>query len=94
MVEWKINSIKAAQEPHPNTITELGYTATLGDQVRSGYVPLDPPGPTFTDFSDLTEETCLQWVWAKVSKQATEEVLNKLVGQSAVETFPWQSQEE
>lgn len=94
MVEWKINSIKCKQEPNLNTVTELGYTVTFGDHVRSGYVPLEPPGQTFIEFSDLTEEVCLEWVWAKVSKEATEDALNKMVGESAVEAFPWQPQEE
>jgi hypothetical protein len=98
-VKWTITNVKVSQTPEVNTAVELDYSVGIEDNsgtigvTRSGTVPLDPPTGTFIEISDLTEQQCLEWLWEKVSKESTEDVLYKQAGSESAK-LPWKPQEE
>lgn len=90
-VEWTITGVKTSNTPQANTVVHVEYQAKLGDVVRSGSAPMDPPGEDFTPFAELTQQQVLDWLWTKVSKDATEDAINEAAGVSTVasDDLPW-----
>jgi hypothetical protein len=90
MIVWKIDSLKVVQQPQPNTVTEVAYSAIHSDgSARSGVVRLRPPKETFVAYSNLTETNVLRWLWEFVNKDATEELLTTQAGHVEAKALPW-----
>lgn len=90
MITWTVTELKVSQNPEPNTVTEITYKAEhVSGAARSGMVMLDPPSASFVDFTNLTEQQVLEWLWGHVNKDATESWLTERAGEMTFAPLPW-----
>jgi hypothetical protein len=90
MITWKINGLKVAQTPQPNTVTDVNYTATHANgPTQSGTVTFGPPRQPFIAYADLTEEAIVNWLGDFVNKDAIQAILNARAAQTEPKSLPW-----
>lgn len=88
--QWTITKLHVAQSPQANTVTRVSYEAANSASARiEGSVDLGPVGNVFVAFNDLTEATVLDWLWALVNKDATEDYLLRLEESTVADQLPW-----
>ena len=82
---WKIDALKCAQDPQPNYVAVVEWTATGTNGAQTAVVhgtstfsPDKPKieGQQFLSYSSLTEETVLQWIYASESVSDIEATLD------------------
>ena len=97
MTVWTIAQLERNTADGGVVVAHWRATATDGDYSASaygtaGFTP-DPTSPDFVPFDDLTEADVLEWVYAALDKDATEEALaSQIEDQKAPQTVagtPW-----
>jgi hypothetical protein len=75
MATWKIVQLDRKTADGFVTTAHWTVTATDGDFSASAYGTCGFDGELTTPYENLTEAQVLEWVWASVDKDATEESL-------------------
>ena len=75
-ITWTINNLERQTSDGLVTVVHWGASAVDGDYSASivNTQALER-GDSFVNYSTLTEETVLGWVWSKVDKEAVEAAL-------------------
>jgi hypothetical protein len=101
-MNWLIASMdyNVSQDGHTNVITVIHWTVskTSGEHTASSYgtVALEPPGETFVEWADITEETAVGWVQTALGAEqitAIEASIDAQIAEQATPTkgssVPW-----
>ena len=97
MTVWTIAQLERNTTDGGVVVAHFRATLTDGDYSASTYGTCsftpDPTSPDFVAFEDLTEADVLEWVYAALDKDATEEALaSQIEDQKAPQTVagtPW-----
>ena len=73
MANWKVEGLYVAPslDGHSDVVTQVAW-ACEGNNSMRGKLDLGAAGQPFVSYADLTEDTVLSWVWARVDKAFVE----------------------
>jgi hypothetical protein len=97
-IAWKINNLERQTSDGLVTVVHWGASAVDGDYSASivNTQALER-GDSFVNYSTLTEQTVLNWLWGKIDKEAVEAALEaQIEAQKApvkANGLPWVTEE-
>lgn len=77
-MNWQITKleVKPLLDGLSDVVIAASWTVSEADESFSGVTLLSPPSGDFTPYGSLTQDQVLGWVWQKVSKEGTEEIVS------------------